>query len=174
MFRTTAAAGVVLVWGVSLAWGAAEVERNAIADGPQASHRAEQSLSSSAPAPAQPAGTASPALRAVRGRTRPSLDDRVKTLTARLGLNEAQQSAVKKILEQRQEETLRLRLDPSIPASLRIDFFRAIQEKTVERIRSVLDDEQRKKYDPLAPRRLPPSPDQRTVEDWIQATRVGK
>jgi len=174
MFRTTAVAGAVFAWGLSLAWGATEVEKNATADGPQASHRAEQSLSSSAPDPAQPAATVSPARPAVRGRTRPTLDDRVKALTASLNLNEAQQSAVKGILEQRRQETLQLRLDPSITGDSRIDRFRALQERTVERIRSVLNEEQKKNYDPLTPRRLPPAPEQRTVEDWIQATHAGK
>ncbi len=169
MFRTTAVAGGFLAWAVSLALGAAAVQKSAIAGETQAPHP-----SSGAPAAAQPAGAASPARREVRGRAHPSLDDRVKALARSLDLSETQQSAVKKILEQRQEETLRLRLDPSVPPSLRIDLFRAIQDKTVERIRSVLDQEQKKKYDPLAPRRLPPSPDQRSVEDWLQATRTGK
>lgn len=166
MFRTTAVAGTFLAWAVSLALGATEVQKNAMAGETQASHGAPPGLSSSAPA----AGAARPSRRDVRGRTRASLDDRVKALARGLDLTEAQQSAVKKILQQRQEETLRLRVDPSIEGSLRIDLFRAIQEKTVERIRSILNEEQKKKYDPLAPRRLPASPDQRSVEDWIQAT----
>src|SRR5512140_1630161 len=49
--------------------------------------------------PATPAQPAPPAHR------RPSLDDRVKGLATALSLNEAQQAAVKKILEQRQQET---------------------------------------------------------------------
>jgi hypothetical protein len=34
----------------------------------------------------------------------------------------------------------------------------------------VLNDEQKKKYDPLAVRRLQPAPEQRSVEDWLEAT----
>jgi hypothetical protein len=127
-------------------------------------------LLQSAPALAQVAGAASPARRTIRGRRRPSLDDRIKVLAKNLELNEAQQSAVKKILEQRQQETLQIRLDPSITGSARIDRLRALQEKTVERIRAVLNEEQKKKYDPLASRRLPSAPEQRSVEDWLKVT----
>lgn len=99
-----------------------------------------------------------------------TLDDRVRTLARNLDLSEAQQSAVKKILEERQEETLRLRLDASLTGSARIDKFRALQEKTVERIRGVLNEEQKKKYDPLVVRKLPPAAEHRSVEDWLKAT----
>ncbi|HYL16947.1 MAG TPA: hypothetical protein VEV41_28195 [Terriglobales bacterium] len=87
-----------------------------------------------------------------------------------MGLNEAQQTAVKKILEQRQQETLRIRRDPSILGSARIEQIRALQEITVQRIRAVLNEEQRKKYDPLAPRRIQSAPQQWSVEDWLKAT----
>lgn len=123
-----------------------------------------------APVVAQEAGAASPARQTHRGYRRPSLDDRIKVLAKSLDLNEAQQSAVKKILEQRQQETLRLRLDPSMNGEARIDRVRALQENTVARIRAVLNDEQKKRYDPLAVRRIQPAPDQRSVEDWLKAT----
>jgi hypothetical protein len=105
-----------------------------------------------------------------RTRTRATLDDRVKVLAKSLDLSESQQVTVKKILEQRQQETLRLRTDPSISGGERIDRFRSLQDQTVIRIRAVLNDEQKKKYDPLAVRRLTPAPDQKSVEDWIKAT----
>jgi hypothetical protein len=127
-------------------------------------------LLSGAPVVAQVAGAASPARQTHRGHRRPSIDERVKLLAKNLDLNEAQQSAVKNILEQRQRETLRIRRDPSISGSARIERFRALQENTVLRIRAVLNEEQKKKYDPLAPRRLQPAPQQRSVEDWLKAT----
>jgi hypothetical protein len=120
------------------------------------------------PAAAQEAGAAKPAPRARRYR-RASIDDRVKRLAKSLDLSEAQQSEVKKILEQRQQQMLRIRLNPSISGSTRIDQFRALQDKTVERIRAVLNDEQKKKYDPLASRKLQAKPE-RSVEDWLKAT----
>lgn len=101
---------------------------------------------------------------------RPTIDDRVKVLARNLDLNEAQQAAVKKILEQRQQETLRIRQDTSISGGARIERFRALQDRTVERIRAVLNEEQKKKYDPLAVRRVTPAPDQKNVEDWLKVT----
>lgn len=99
-----------------------------------------------------------------------SVDDRVKRLAKALDLTDKQQVAVKNILEQRQQEMLRIRTDESIPGNQRIDRLRALQDQTVYRIRAVLNEEQKKKYDPLAVRRIGPSPDQKTVEDWLKAT----
>ncbi|MBZ5654813.1 MAG: hypothetical protein LAO56_05990 [Acidobacteriia bacterium] len=123
-----------------------------------------------APVVAQVTGAASPARPTHRGRRRPTIDDRVKVFAKKLDLNEAQQAAVKKILEQRQQETLRIRLDSSISGRARIEQFRALQDNTVERIRAILTEEQRQKYDPLAVRRVQPAPDQRSVEDWLKVT----
>ena len=101
---------------------------------------------------------------------RPTIDDRVKVLAKSLDLNEAQQAAVKKILEQRQQETLRIRMDSSISGATRVERFRALQDSTVERIRAGLNGEQKKKYDPLAVRRVTPAADQKSVEDWLKIT----
>jgi hypothetical protein len=90
-------------------------------------------------------------------------------LTKSLDLNDVQQSAVKNILEQRQQQTLRIRRNPSISGSDRIEQFRALQDSTVERIRAVLTEEQKKKYDPLASRQIQSTPE-RSVEDWLKAT----
>lgn len=124
----------------------------------------------SAPVVAQVAGPATPARPTHRVRRRPTIDDRVKVFAKNLDLNQEQQAAVKKILEQRQQETLRIRQDSSISGAARIAQFRALQDNTVERIRAVLNDEQKKKYDPLAVRRRQPAPDQRSVEDWLKVT----
>jgi hypothetical protein len=101
---------------------------------------------------------------------RPTLDDRVKALAKALDLSDPQQAAVKGILEQRQAEILRLRQDGSISGEERIDRLRALQDQTVLRIRAVLNDEQKKKYDPLAVRDRTPAPDQKSVEDWLKET----
>jgi len=101
---------------------------------------------------------------------RPSLDDRVKALAAALNLNQAQQVSVKRILEQRQQEILRPRHDTSITGSTRIERLRALQDQTVQRIRLVLNDEQKKKYDPLAVRKAGSAPGQKSVEDWLKVT----
>jgi hypothetical protein len=98
------------------------------------------------------------------------MDDRVQLLAKSLDLNEAQRSAVMEILEQRQRQMLQMRSDSSLSGSARLDQFRALQDRTVERIRAVLNDDQKKKYDPLAVRRLQPAPQQRSVEDWLKVT----
>ena len=123
-----------------------------------------------APVVAQVAGAASPSHQAHRSHGRPTIDDRVKVFASNLDLNEVQQAAVKKILDLRQQETLRIRRDPSISGSARIDRFRALQDDTVQRIRAVLNEAQREKYDPLAVRRIQPEPQQRSVEDWLKET----
>jgi hypothetical protein len=120
--------------------------------------------------PATPAAPATPAQPAHPAHRRPNLDDRVKALATALALNDAQQAAVKKILEQRQMEILRLRRDGSIPGSVRIERLRALQDQTVQRIRLVLNDEQKKKYDPLAVRQTGPAQGQKSVEDWLKVT----
>jgi len=120
------------------------------------------------PVAAQVNGATNPSGQTQRTRQRSGIDGRVKVLAKNLDLNEAQQSAVKNILEQRRQETLRLRLDSSVTPSSRIARFRVLQDKTVERIRAVLNEEQRKKYDPLVVRGIPPAQDQRSVEDWLR------
>jgi hypothetical protein len=104
-----------------------------------------------------------------RASKRGSVDQRVARLTQALQLSEPQQSAVKKILEQRREQFWQIRRDPSLSGSERIDRVRALQESTVKEIRSVLTEEQKQKYNPLAVRGLEPAKDQRTVEDWLKA-----
>jgi hypothetical protein len=119
--------------------------------------------------PAIPASTA-PRHRASGRNQRPTLDDRIAILSKNLELTEAQRSAVKKILVQRQEQTLRIR-NSAEPGNVRVGQFRALQDQTVNQIRAILTDEQKKKYDPLALRKIPaPDTPQRSLEDWIKAT----
>jgi hypothetical protein len=94
----------------------------------------------------------------------------VKALAKALDLSDPQQVAVKKILEQRQLETLRLRQDGSISGEERIGRLRTLQDQTILRIRAVLNDDQKKKYDPLAVREREPAPDQKSVEEWLKET----
>jgi Spy/CpxP family protein refolding chaperone len=100
---------------------------------------------------------------------RSNIDVRVSNLAKTLDLTEEQQSAVKKILEQRQQQTLQIRRDPSISGSARIERFHMLQEATVERIRAVLNDEQKKKYDPMVASHNQTTPEH-SVEDWLKAT----
>jgi hypothetical protein len=90
-------------------------------------------------------------------------------MTETLELSEQQREAIKNILEQRKQQAIFLRQNPSIPGSERIERFRNLQVMTVERIRAVLNDEQKKKYDPLAAQKAKSTPE-RSVEDWLKAT----
>jgi hypothetical protein len=118
----------------------------------------------------QSAGAAGSGSDTSHPRVRRNIDDRVSLLAQTLELNQAQQSAVRKILEQRLQQIRWIRSDPSISGGARIERFRALQESTVEQIRAVLNEAQKKKYDPVAVRRLQPAPQQRSVEDWLEAT----
>ena len=105
----------------------------------------------------------------IRDHKRRSPDERGKALAKYLELDETQQMALQKILEQRQQEVLQMRFTPLPPGSAQIDRFRAIQDKTANRIRAVLNQEQRKKYDLLAIRRSAPPGSNTSVQDWLKA-----
>ncbi len=125
------------------------------------------SLLSSVPAVSQNSEPAHPAQRPPHHHSRVTVDAQAKGLAKNLDLNEEQQAAVKKILERRQQESVHIMRSSSGPDA--IDRFRALQVGTVEQIRAVLNDEQKKKYNPLAPR-PPQASDQPSVQDWIKAT----
>jgi Spy/CpxP family protein refolding chaperone len=126
-------------------------------------------LLSSAPAFSQDSEPARPVLRAApRHRTRVTVDDQVKGFAKNLDLNEEQQAAVKKILERRQQESVRIMRSGSGPDG--VGRLQALQIGTVEQIRAVLTEEQKKKYNPLAPH-PPQTSSQPSVEDWMKATK---
>ena len=96
-------------------------------------------------------------------------DDQVKRFAESMDLSETQQSEVKKILEFQQVQSRRIRLDGSLSGAERISRLRILQDNTVVWIRAVLNDEQKKKYDPLAVRQAQKSCPQPSVEDWMKA-----
>jgi hypothetical protein len=100
---------------------------------------------------------------------RVAIDDQVKRLAKSLDLSETQQSEVKRILEYQQIQMRRIREDGSIPGDERIGRFRALQDSTVSRISAILNDEQKKKYNPLAVREVQKASPQPSVEDWMKA-----
>jgi hypothetical protein len=119
---------------------------------------------------AAPTPQSTPARPAHSTHRRATLDDRVQAFAKALDLTQPQQVAVKRILQQRQAEILRLRQDGSISGEERIGRLRALQDQTVLRIRAVLNDDQKKKYDPLAVRERTPPENQKTVEEWLKET----
>ena len=102
---------------------------------------------------------------------RQSLDQRLEHVARYLDLNEAQRSALKNILIQNQQEILKMRRVPSPGEELQMDRFQAIEEKTAERIRALLTEEQRNKYDPLVVRNSNSAAQNVSVDDWLAQTR---
>ncbi|HEX6821012.1 MAG TPA: hypothetical protein VF123_03060 [Candidatus Sulfotelmatobacter sp.] len=76
--------------------------------------------------------------------------------------------ALQKILEQRQQEVQQMRFTRVPAGRAQVDRFRAIQDKTANRIRAVLNQEQRKKYDLLAIRRAASAGSKTSVQDWLK------
>jgi hypothetical protein len=131
-----------------------------------------------APGPAgQPDSTTPPPAQAVpdarAGVSRATvsvLDQRVQLLAKELDLDSRQQAGVRNILLQQRAEVSRVWADDSVPAAVRVAATRAIGDKTADRIRALLTDEQKKKYNPPKPQHQPPTDSSgRSVEDWLRA-----
>lgn len=104
-----------------------------------------------------------------RHREGATLEDRVRALTQGLDLDASQQAALRKVLINQREQILKVWNDPSpVPAAYRIGAVKAITDHTADQIRALLNDEQRKKYNP--PRRPSPEGEQRPdVSAWMDA-----
>jgi hypothetical protein len=98
------------------------------------------------------------------------LDVRVKALTKALDLDAAQQSELKKVLEDQREQVRNVWADTAVAAPYRISATRAINDKTADRNRALLNDEQKKKYNPPRPPHEA-APDGPSVEDWMNAAK---
>jgi ABC-type Na+ transport system ATPase subunit NatA len=116
---------------------------------------------------AQTTATPSPS-RPTRGfYKRTTLDERVKRFAKVLDLNESQQTRLKSVLERQQMQANQIRLDQSLSGAARISRLRNLQQDTVLQIRSLLNDEQKKKYDPLDHEKQTNSSDS-YVNDWMK------
>ncbi len=112
-----------------------------------------------------PAGSTGPRL--PRGR-RSGLEARVATLTRALGLDTEQQAAVRKVLQDQRQQVQWIWDGEAPSAADRIAATRKVSRSTADRIRAILNEEQRKKYDP--PQQGDPG---KTigglhVEDWMK------
>jgi len=97
------------------------------------------------------------------------LDRRVMLLAKELGLDATQQAQVKKVLEGQREQVARLWNDRSIPAARRVSATQAIGDRTADRIRALLNDEQRKKYIQPRQREVAVGTAGGDVESWMNA-----
>ena len=123
-------------------------------------------LLSSVPVSAQKANAAQP----VHRYKRQNLDERVELLARYLDLSEGQRSTLKIILVERQQEILKMRHAPSQGEVLQMDRFQAIEDEIAKRIRALLTEEQRKKYDPLGMQRSTSATQNVSVTDWLSKT----
>jgi hypothetical protein len=97
------------------------------------------------------------------------LDRRVMLLARELGLDAAQQAQVKKVLQGQREQVARVWNDKSIPAARRVSATQAIGDRTADRIRALLNDEQRKKYIQPRKRDVAVGTAGGDVESWMNA-----
>lgn len=120
-------------------------------------------------APTPAAKSAAP--RAPHQRKAASLEDRVQLISKGLDLDPRQEAALRAVLEDQRKEIRKLWDDTSIPAGERIHATQAISDRTADRIRALLNEEQRKKYNPpRPPRDTTTDPGRPSVEDWMKAS----
>jgi len=104
---------------------------------------------------------------------RGSLDDRVRALSRALDLDETQQSTLKKVLEGQREQVMKVWSDSSVPAAYRISATQAISDRTADHIRALLNEEQKKKYNPpKQSHQEATGTNKLSVEQWMDATRA--
>jgi hypothetical protein len=98
------------------------------------------------------------------------LEERVRLLTAELALDGQQQSDVRRILLDQRQQVMKVWNDNSVPPAYRVNLTRAIGDKTADKIRALLNDEQKAKYvAPRKPHEPQPGESKRSVEDWMNA-----
>jgi hypothetical protein len=98
---------------------------------------------------------------------RSGLDKRVATLAKALDLDARQQAALRKVLQDQREQVQRIWLDESASPADRITAMRQVSMHTAGRIRGLLNEDQRKKYDPPAQADPGKTIGGAHVEDWM-------
>ncbi len=95
-----------------------------------------------------------------------TLDHRVKVLVKALDLDSRQQAELWKILESQRQAVTKIWSDPALLAAERAPATRAVEDRTAEEIRAILNDEQKKRYNPPKPQgaQVPPP----NVEAWME------
>ncbi len=99
------------------------------------------------------------------------LEHRVKYFSKALDLSAAQQSELRKILLEQRESVQKIWSDRNLLPAERAPATRAVNERTGDKIRAILNDEQKKKYNPAPVSTTPEQGDRRSVEQWMEATR---
>jgi hypothetical protein len=105
-----------------------------------------------------------------RHRTRQQgIDDEVRRLTSALDLDAGQQAKAHALLEDQYRQIRKVWADNPQPESDRVSPTVAILNRTRDRIREILNDEQRKKYPAAAPRELI-GPAHTDLNHWLDLT----
>lgn len=92
---------------------------------------------------------------------------RFQALVRGLNLDAAQQEKVRQALQAQHEAIRRLSSAPADPGTSRAVAIHAITNRTMERIRAVLNDDQRKLYSQPMPRDYSPGRGKPGVEEWL-------
>ncbi|HWS17993.1 MAG TPA: hypothetical protein VN223_08255 [Candidatus Elarobacter sp.] len=80
---------------------------------------------------------------------RPSIDDQVQSLSQQLNLSADQQAKVKTALEDQHTQAMNIVQDNSMAREDKIQKIHAIREGTINKVRTTLNDDQKKKFDAL-------------------------
>jgi hypothetical protein len=75
-----------------------------------------------------------------------ALEQRIALLTAELDLDTQQQDRVRRILEDQRQQISMVWSDSSLAAANRVNATRVISDRTADRIRAILNEEQKSKY----------------------------
>ena len=81
------------------------------------------------------------------GRAMPSVDDQVAAMTDELNLTADQQAKIKPLLQDQHDQMQGLMRDTSLSADDRRAKARSVHQTTAAKVREVLNDDQKKKYD---------------------------
>jgi hypothetical protein len=100
-----------------------------------------------------------------------TIEERVRYFTKNLNLDVTQQAKLRRILEDQRDGIRRIWSNPMVSPADRAPATLAANKRTGDEIRSILNDEQKQKYNPPAPSTPPIPGDKRTVEDWLDLTR---
>ncbi len=117
------------------------------------------------------AGESGPQVAAARSapvqRRANALDVRVRMLARALDLDAGQQAELRAVLLEQRAQVERIWSDPSLPPPYRVSATEALSEHTADRIRALLTEEQRKKYNPPRPPDSALAPARADIEYWM-------
>jgi protein CpxP len=100
-----------------------------------------------------------------------ALEQRVTLLAAELSLDAQQQAQVRRILEDQREQVMKVWNDSSLAAANRVSATRTISDRAADRIRAILTEEQKAKYNKARkPRAAGENSASPSIEEWMKAT----